>query len=174
MTVPPRPVTSEPDLGPVVTAAMSDLTKWVYDSHDTGFFRPRHLTRHLHLDDPVGSGRAAAVATFKTLKHHQISWDTYAICTWAQKHGWLGRDNDQLRTFAGGIGTDIRFLAGPDPFSHVFVRHWLSGRSACVENSGTPIIRRRRCCTVPPRKPHSRAVRIAPFHIPHLRAGGPL
>jgi len=96
-------------LDPVLEAAMSDLTSLVYDSHVTGFLRPRQLITHFHLDGPTGTGRAASVAMFKHLKHFDVGWDTPALCDWATRRGWAAKDVRLLGEFGDGIQAGARF-----------------------------------------------------------------
>lgn len=146
MTWLPKSEDRGPQLQPVVMAAMTDLTRWVYDSHVSRFLRPRQLTTHFHLNDPEGSGRAAAVGIFRNLKHFQVEWDARLVVDWANDHGWLAADVSSLNEFALGVKEGARFHTGPIPWSRSMVDSWLQGIPTA---SPVPVgfaFRRRKCC----------------------------
>jgi hypothetical protein len=125
---------------------MTDLTRWVYDSHVTRYLHPRQLTTHFHLNDPNGSGRAASVGTFKNLKHFHVDWDVDRVVDWATHHGWLDADTALLYEFAQGVQSGTRFHTGPVPISRPAVESWLSGLPT---SSMVPVgftFRRMKCC----------------------------
>jgi hypothetical protein len=135
-----------PQLLPEVLAAMTDLTKWVYDSHVSSFLRPRQLTTHFHLDDPNGSGRAATVGLFKHLKRFQVLWEPELVVRWAEHQGWLESDVALLNEFASGVKAGIRFHTGPQPWPGPIVESWVMGLPMTAAVSNRIRFRRKRCC----------------------------
>jgi hypothetical protein len=133
-------------LSPEVLAALTDLTKWVYDSHVSSFLRPRQLTTHFHLDDPNGGGRAATVGMFKHLKYFQVTWDSELVVRWAAHQGWLASDVELLKVFALGVQAGTRFHSGPQPWQRPVVESWLSGIPMTAEVSNRTKYRLKRCC----------------------------
>jgi hypothetical protein len=134
-----------PQLSPEVLAALTDLTKWVYDSHVSSFLRPRQLTTHFHLDDPKGSGRSATVGMFKHLKHFRVPWDPDLVVRWAEHHGWLASDLALLNEFATGVMAGTRFHTGPDPWGPI-VDSWLKGLPMKAPIANRTKFRLKRCC----------------------------
>ena len=132
-------------LSPEVIAALTDLTKWVYDSHVSSFLRPRQLTTHSHLNDPNGSGRSATVAMFKNLKHFRVQWDPDLVVRWAERQGWLVSDLALLNEFAIGVRDGTRYHTGPDPMRPL-VDSWLEGLPMTAPIENRTKFRLKRCC----------------------------
>ena len=135
-----------PQLSPEVLAAMTDLTKWVYDSHFSSFLRPRQFATHFHLDDPKGGGRAATVGMFKHLKHFRVAWEPDLVVRWAEHRGWLASDVALLNEFASGVKTGTRFHTSPDPWPRPVVESWVMGLPITDAVSNRISFRRKRCC----------------------------
>jgi hypothetical protein len=148
-------------LDPVLEAAMSDLTSLVYDSHVTGFLRPRQLITHFHLDGPTGTGRAASVAMFKHLKHFDVGWDTPALCDWATRRGWAAKDVRLLGEFGDGIQAGARFHTEPQPWAGPPTESWLRGVSMRPSVPVNFPLKRRSCCTTDAEPPPSGAEKKA-------------
>ncbi len=165
MTWLPKSKDRGPQLYSVVSAAMIDLTRWVYDSHVSRFLRPRQFTTHFHLNDLEGSGRATAVGTFKNLKHFQVEWDAQLVLDWAKDHGWLTVDLSSLNEFALGVQEGARFHTGPIPWSGSTVDSWLHGVPTA---SPVPVgftFRRQKCCRGEFRQPVRRDSSRAGFKL---------
>jgi hypothetical protein len=141
-----RGVDRGPQLSPEVLAAMTDLTKLVYDSHVSSFLRPRQLATHCHLDDPNGSGRAATVAMFKHLKYFQVPWEPDLVVRWAEHQGWLASDVALLNEFASGVKAGARFHTVPQPWPGPVVDSWVLGLPMTTAVSNRIRFRRKRCC----------------------------
>ena len=133
-------------LSPEVIAALTDLTKWVYDSHVSSFLRPRQLTTHFHLNDPNGSGRSATVGMFKHLKHFQVEWDPDLVVRWAERQGWLASDLALLNEFAIGVNAGTRYHTGPAPWPGPMVESWLSGLPMTAPIASRTKFPLKRCC----------------------------
>lgn len=145
-------------LDPVVTAAMSDLTSLVYDSHLSRFLRPRQLTTHFHLDGPETAGRAGCVAMFKSLKHFGVEWDTATLCDWATQRGWVEKDVKLLREFGDGIHSGVRFHTGPVPWARSTMQAWQQGVAARQPRARLRIMS---CCRKDAAPAPSRAEKLA-------------
>lgn len=151
---------SEPgtQLSPELIAALTDLTKWVYDSHFSSFLCPRQLTTHFHLNDPNGSGRSATVSMFKHLKHFRVQWDPDLVVRWAYRQGWLASDLALLKEFAIGVKDGTRFHTGPAPWGRPTVDSWLKGLPMTTPIGHQTQFRLKRCCrgdfTLPTRRRH--------------------
>jgi hypothetical protein len=148
-------------LDPVLEAAMTDLTSLIYDSHVTGFLRPRQLTTHFHLDGPAGTGRAACVAMFKHLKHNGVAWDTAALCDWSTRRGWAAKDTTLLFEFGTGIQRGARFHTDPQPWSGPQTEPWLRGEPMHATTQATSPLTIKSCCATQAEPPPSRAEKKA-------------
>jgi hypothetical protein len=148
-------------LGPVLEAAMNDLTSWVYDSHVSSYLRPRQLTTHFHLDDSQGSGRAACVAMFKHLKYVGVDWDTAAVCEWAARRGWVEKDISLLREFANGTQLGTRFHTVPQPWARSMMGSWLQGEPMRATARPDRRLKIKSCCRQDAESPLTRAEKMS-------------
>jgi hypothetical protein len=156
-----------PQLSPEVRAALTDLTKWVYDSYVSSFLHPRRLTTHCHLDDPNGSGRSATVGMFKHLKHFRVPWNPDLVVRWAEYQGWLTSDLALLNEFAVGVKAGTRFHTGPDVWPRPTVESWLRGNAMTAGITKLPNFRLKKCCRghfkLPARRRHSHRAALQQF-----------
>jgi hypothetical protein len=152
-------------LTPILEAAMSDLTSWVYDSHIASFLRPRQLTTHFHLDGPEGTGRAACVAMFKHLRHFGIAWDAEAVSDWAIRRGWVAKDVDLLREFAEGVHAGTRYHTVPQPWSRPIVESWLRGAPVIAAARLNRQVKYKSCCRKSTEPPPSKIDKMARYTV---------
>ena len=145
-----------------VIAALSDLTRYVYDCHVSSFLHPRQFATHNHLNDPKGGGRAAAIGLFKHLKHFKVEWVPHEVDLWAGRVGWLDSDRALLLEFAVGVQAGKRFHTMPQPWSRPRVESWLAGVPLSEAVRHDFRFRRKRCCRgdfrTPPSQNFTRAV----------------
>ncbi len=118
----------DPGLDPVVREAMIELTSWVFRRRR--IYNLRLERREKSLSEP--SARAAAIHTFKHLKHHRYPFDPGEIRSWACTHGWPEKDADQLGEYAAGVLSGTRYHTHPDPFGRLAIKEW----RARAEESG--------------------------------------
>jgi hypothetical protein len=105
---------------PVVEQALENLTSFVY--RHRRIYSLRLEKRSRSMADP--SARAAAVHTFKHLKHHGYTYDPKSVATWASAHGWRVGDVDELRGYATGVLAGQRYHTHPDPFGRAAIDRW--------------------------------------------------
>jgi hypothetical protein len=146
-----------------VSAALSDLTRYVYDCHVSSFLHPRQFATHNHLNDPMGGGRAAAIGLFKHLKHFAVEWLPLEVERWAGQHGWLENDRELLREFAVGVQAGTRFHTMPQPWARPQVESWLTGTPMSEAVGRDFKFRMRRCCEGDFRSPPSQVISRAVF-----------
>ncbi len=140
---------------------MNDLTSLIYDSHVSGYMRPRQLTTHFHLDDSRGTGRAACVAMFQHLKHHGVEWNTAELCDWAKRRGWVEKDIALLHEFGNGIKSGMRFHTVPRPWSPSLMESWLRGESINASPRPNRPLKIMSCCRKDAEPVPSRAEEMA-------------
>lgn|GEM_PF-3280752 len=111
-------------LDPVVQAAMTDLTSWVYPP-----LRERVRRRlggqgkwERSLKNP--SNRAAAIHMCKHLKHHGYDFPPDQLHSWAMAHGWKAEDAQELHDYAAGVLAGTRYHTHPDPFGMHAIHRW--------------------------------------------------
>jgi hypothetical protein len=161
---------TDSSLGPVLEAAMNDLTSWVYDSHVSSYLRPRQLTTHFHLDGPQGSGRAACVAMFKHLKHIGVGWDTESLCDWATRRGWVEKDISLLREFGNGIQSGTRYHTVPQPWARSMMASWLRGETMRTTARPDRRLKIMSCCRKDAKLPLTRAQKLSRSSAPFTRS----
>jgi hypothetical protein len=113
-----------PELDPVVEAAMTHLTFWVNPP-----LRERIRRRASgqgkwvrNLKNP--SNRAAAIHTFKHLKHHGYDFPPDQLKAWALAHDWENEDAEELRAYAEGVLAGTRYHTDPDPIGMHAIHQW--------------------------------------------------
>jgi hypothetical protein len=120
----PKEKPISPVLDPVVQAALTHLTSWVY--------RPlrRRIRQRLEgqgkwersLKNP--SSRAATIHTCEHLKHHGYDFPPDELREWALAHGWETEDADKLCDYAKGVLAGNRYHTDPDPFGMHAIHQW--------------------------------------------------
>lgn len=110
----------------VVEAAMRDLTAWVYPRRGGARHWFKKSPQGLHPPKgPVELGhRAAAIHTFKHLKHHGHQFSPAEIHNWAIAHGWTDDDAQELEAYATGVLAGTRYHTSPDPFGRLRYDRW--------------------------------------------------
>ena len=93
-------------MDPVVVAAMTELTDWVYGHLNTTGpkwmrFRRRDLTHP--------SSRSAVIHCLKNLKYWGYVYVPEELESWAIAHGWQNQDAAALGVFARQILDGVRF-----------------------------------------------------------------
>ena len=146
-----------------VNAALSDLTRYVYDCHVSSFLHPRQFATHNHLNDPMGGGRAAAIGLFKHLKHFEVEWVPHDVERWAGHHGWLDNDRELLLEYAVGVQAGQRFHTMPQPWTRPQVESWLTGTPMSKIVPLDFRFRKKKCCGGDFRTPPSPVIRRAVF-----------
>jgi hypothetical protein len=113
-----------PDLDPVVQAAMTHLTSWVYPP-----LRERMRRRvggqgkwERNLKNPTS--RAATIHTCKHLKHHGYNFQPDQLRDWALAHGWGRDDAKELHDYAEGVLAGTRYHTSPDRFGMLVIHQW--------------------------------------------------
>jgi hypothetical protein len=76
------------------------------------------------LNDP--NARAAAIHTFKHLKHHGYAFEPDLAHSWAIVHRWKPNDAQQLSEYAAGVSSGNRCHTGPDPIGRQATHRWRS------------------------------------------------
>lgn len=120
-------------LDPVVQAAMTNLTSWVYPP-----LRERTRRRvfgqgrwERNLKNP--SNRAAVIHTCKHLKYHGFDFPPDQLRDWALAHGWRDEDADELHDYATGVRDGTRYHTSPDPVGRHAIHQW---RKAAASSAG--------------------------------------
>ncbi len=128
-----EPVTSS-RLDPIVQAAMTSLTWWVYPPLRE---RMRRLVYgqgkwERNLKNP--SNRAAVIHTCKHLRHHGYDFPPDRLRDWALAHGWGAEDADELHGYAAGVRAGTRYHTSPDPIGMHAIHQW---RRAAISSPGS-------------------------------------
>jgi len=115
---------TSPALDPVVEAAMTHLTSWVYPPlrQRISYFTHNNRRRERSLKNP--SNRAATVHVFKHLKHHKYPFQPDQLRDWGIAHGWKADDAQELHDYAEGVLTGKRYHTDPDPFGMHAIHDW--------------------------------------------------
>ena len=112
--------TDVPELDPVVDLAMRDLTSFVYRRRR--IYNLRIEKREKSLKD--SGARAAAIHTFKHLRHGGHHFDPADIQSWALAHRWTAADAAELGDYAAGVLAGNRYHTDPDPLGPLPRRDW--------------------------------------------------
>jgi len=107
-------------LDPVVEQALKHLISYIFRRR--GFWGFRFERRDKTLKNP--DNRAGAIHIFKHLKHHGHEWDPDLVRAWAIAHTWPQHDADELRVYADGVQSGIRYHTYPDPFGMDAIDQW--------------------------------------------------
>ena len=107
-------------LDPVVEFAMRDLTTFVYRKRRMFIFRSER--REKSLKD--SAARAAAIHTFKHLKHGGYHFEPDGIQSWALAQHWKSADAAELSEYAAGVLAGTRYHTDPDPLGPLRIRDW--------------------------------------------------
>jgi hypothetical protein len=108
------------DVEEVVELAMTDLTSFVYRRRR--IYNLRIEKREKSIKDR--GARAAAIHTFKHLKHGGYHFDADAIQSWALAHRWKASDAAELGEYAAGVLAGTRYHTDPDPLGPLQTRDW--------------------------------------------------
>ena len=108
------------ELDPVVELAMRDLTSFVYRRRR--IYNLRLERREKSLKDR--GARAAAIHTFKHLKHGGYNFEPDDIQSWALAHRWTSADAAELSEYAAGVIAGSRYHSDPDPLGPLRRRDW--------------------------------------------------
>ena len=114
--------TNVPELDPVVELAMRDLSSWVYRRRR--IYNLRLERREKSLENQ--GARAAAIHTFKHLKHGGYPFEPDALQAWALAHHWKEADAAELNEYAAGVLSGTRYHTDPDPLGPLRRREWFA------------------------------------------------
>ena len=93
-------------MDPVVNAAMTELTAWVYGHRSTT--GPKWLRfRRRDLGDPPS--RSATIHCLKNLRHWGYVFTPDELEAWARANGWRTQDSVELGVIAGQILDGVWF-----------------------------------------------------------------
>src|SRR6202035_2974489 len=96
---------------------MRDLTSFVYRRR-----RRYNLRTERRFGDP--GKRAAAIHTFKHLKHGGHHFEPEDIRSWALANSWKAADAADLSEYAAGVLAGTRYHTDPDPLGPLPRRDW--------------------------------------------------
>jgi hypothetical protein len=117
--------TTRPTLDPVAVEALKHLTAFVFRRRR--IYNLRLEKRRKSLTDP--GARAAAIHTFKHLKHHGYRFDPSGVFDWATEHGWPPAEAGELSDYAAGVIEGTRYHTDPDPIGRRAIDDWREAAS---------------------------------------------
>lgn len=87
------------------------------------------------------SNRAAAIHTFKHLRHHGYTFPLDDLQARTLAHGWPTDDAQQLSECANRVLTGMRYHTAPNPFGVTAINQWREEAT----NATPPLGQRKRC-----------------------------